>query len=219
VRFQDVVRAWDEADPKYIHPTREHESEEAYWASGALVAGKLTEAFPAHARVVDFGCGDGRIAIALHKLMRQHVIGVDSSPRMLDSLREREPAIPTLHSDGSDLREQLDRPVDGLYSIAVLIHHDYASCDRLVGQLARAVRSGGLLVLDWPTSNIVGERRTFIEITTWSEVHLAQGMTKAPSCPRGGGLRARSGLGEREDEQDPEGGHDGAAPDHPDQDT
>jgi SAM-dependent methyltransferase len=173
VKFQDVVEAWDGAFDA-IHPSREHESEEAYWESGREQAQKLMQVFKDGSRIVDFGCGDGRVAIPLHRRNFARVIGVDSSSKMIEALREREPSLPALVNDGTGLAGLLDRKVDGLYCLAVLIHHDYADGERLVGELARAVRKGGLLVLDWPTSEAPGERQAWIEVTTWPKAWQAQ---------------------------------------------
>jgi SAM-dependent methyltransferase len=168
MKLQDVVAAWDRADPAAIHPTREHESEDAYWASGADQAQMIAAMLPAGARVMDFGCGDGRVAIPL-RAMGYDVIGVDSSPRRLAALTERDPDLPTIHSDGSDLGKHLGRrKTDATYCLAVLIHHGYDDGAALIAALAKTVRKGGLLILDWPTSDQPHERTHWIDVTTWS---------------------------------------------------
>lgn len=159
----DVITAWDAADPVAIHPTRAI-SEEAYWASGAQQAKALTGVIPAGSTVLDYGCGDGRVAIPLAKLGYK-VVGVDSSRRMLEALKANCPVIGCCLSDGRDLR--LDEPVDVAVCLAVLIHHGWADGEAIVGAISRVVRPGGLLVLDWPTSGTPQERRTWIEVTTW----------------------------------------------------
>ena len=58
----DVIQAWDRADPTAIHPLR-RVSEDAYWDSGKAQADMLASVIPGNAKVMDFGCGDGRVAI------------------------------------------------------------------------------------------------------------------------------------------------------------
>jgi 2-polyprenyl-3-methyl-5-hydroxy-6-metoxy-1,4-benzoquinol methylase len=168
VKLQDVVAAWDRADPAAIHPTREHESEDAYWASGSAQARLLAGELPAGAKVMDFGCGDGRVAVPL-RAMGYEVTGVDSSPNMLAALAERDPELTVLQSDGSDLGKHLGRrKMDAVYCLAVLIHHSYDDGAALIAALAKTVRKDGLLILDWPTSDQPHERTHWIDVTTWS---------------------------------------------------
>lgn len=158
----DVVAAWNEADVSSIHPTRRI-SEEAYWDSGVKQAVELGRVLPRDGLIMDFGCGDGRVTIPLHALGFD-VFGVDSSPNMIAALAAQNKAIRGVVSDGSDLTEQ----VDALYCLAVLIHHDYADGEKLIGNLVQQVKPGGMLILDWPVSEYPSERRRWIEVTTWS---------------------------------------------------
>lgn len=162
----DVIAAWNEADPAAIHPTR-GVSEEAYRASGEAQAELLATVLPKGCRVVDFGCGDGRVAIPLREL-GYDVTGADGSEAMLRRLTERDSDIPTVRSDGIDLAEQLGKKTDAVISLAVLIHHDYEACEQIVAGLRAAVRVNGLLILDWPTSDEPHEGGGWIGVTTWS---------------------------------------------------
>ncbi|MDQ0809829.1 2-polyprenyl-3-methyl-5-hydroxy-6-metoxy-1,4-benzoquinol methylase [Streptomyces sp. B3I7] len=162
----DVVTAWDRADLESIHPTR-RVSEGAYRESGQTQAAILANLIPAGAKVMDFGCGDGRVAVPLAELGYQ-VTAVDSSPRMLAALAEQAPDMSAFQSDGSDLGRLLGRrKMDAAYCLAVLIHHGYEHGAALVAALSKTVRKGGLLVLDWPTSEQPHERVDWIDVTTW----------------------------------------------------
>ena len=172
MKFQDVLAAWDAAPLDAIHPTRSV-SEEAYRRSGEAQAKALAPVLPKNGRVVDFGCGDGRVTIPLYHL-GVDVVGVDASPKMLDALSASAPEVPTRLSDGSDLAEQLGEPVDALICLAVLIHHDYSSSREIIANLRRAVRRGGRLILDWPVSETPTERRAWIEVTTWGAEQQAE---------------------------------------------
>lgn len=167
MNLSDVVAAWNVADSKSIHPTRTI-SEAAYWESGKTQAKQLAVVLKPRSVVVDFGCGDGRVAISMRQLGFQ-MIGVDSSSNMLQVLNVEDPDLQTIESDGHDLFDKLDgQRVDALYCLAVLIHHGYADGAQIVGQLRDIVRPGGLLILDWPVSDTPVERQTWTSVTTWS---------------------------------------------------
>ncbi|MER7507068.1 class I SAM-dependent methyltransferase [Streptomyces lavendulae] len=161
-----VIEAWNEADPAAIHPTRGI-SEDAYRISGENQAALLSTILPEGCKVVDFGCGDGRVAIPLAALGYE-VTGADGSQAMLDRLTEAAPDMPTVLTDGTDLADQLGRKTDAVISLAVLIHHSYESGAQIIEGLRAAVRVNGLLVLDWPASDEPVEGSSWISVTTWS---------------------------------------------------
>ncbi|MER7733692.1 class I SAM-dependent methyltransferase [Streptomyces erythrochromogenes] len=164
--IDSVIDAWDNADPAAIHPTRGI-SEDAYRISGDNQAALLSTILPEGCKVVDFGCGDGRVAIPLASLGYE-VTGADGSQAMLDRLTEAAPDMPTVLTDGTNLADQLGRKTDAVISLAVLIHHTYESGERIIEGLRAAVRVNGLLVLDWPTADEPAEGSGWIGVTTWS---------------------------------------------------
>lgn len=168
VNHQDVIAAWDQPGAAAsIHPTRGI-SEDAYWGSGQAQADLLAQDIPPGGKVLDFGCGDGRVAIPLSKL-GYDVTGVDASPRMLAALTERAPALTAFQSDGSDFGRHLGRrKFDAVYCLAVLIHHSYETGEQLIGRLRAVVRKSGILVLDWPVADEPAETEAWIGVTTWS---------------------------------------------------
>jgi SAM-dependent methyltransferase len=165
VSADQVIAAWDEHGPAFIHPSRGI-SEDAYWESGRKAAEQLAEVLKPGSRVADFGCGDGRVAIPLRKL-GYDVSGADASPTMLAALAENDPDMPQVQSDGSDLYAKLGRKQDAVVCLAVLIHHERAHVLKLLDGLCEAVKKGGLLVLDWPTSDHPEEAKIWIDVTTW----------------------------------------------------
>lgn len=170
--LRDVVQAWREADPKHIHPTREHVSEKAYWDSGRSQAELVLKLVGVGATVLDFGCGDGRIAIPMAKL-GIHVYAVDAAPEMLERLEHNTTVvdvnggIDSILSDGTtDLAKLIGHKVDAVNARAVFIHHAHDDVAAMVKQLAACVRSGGFLIADWPVGDH-HERRDWIDVTTW----------------------------------------------------
>ncbi|MFK0182316.1 class I SAM-dependent methyltransferase [Streptomyces xanthochromogenes] len=169
----DVIQAWDRAEPAAIHPLRRI-SEDAYWASGQAQADMLATVLPDGAKVMDFGCGDGRVAIPMAALGYE-VTAVDSSQRMLDRLTERAPGLTTVHAAADGIAAHLGRRrMDAVYSLAVLIHHSYADCLDIITRLRAATKLGGVLVLDWPVSEQPSEASHWIGVTTWSREQQAE---------------------------------------------
>lgn len=173
----DVIRAWDQADPTAIHPLRAV-SEDAYWDSGKAQADMLATVLPAGGKVIDYGCGDGRVAIPLRAL-GYDVTAVDSSQAMLDRLTARDPDMPVLLSRGSDLAEEYGKKADAIVSLAVLIHYSYADALDLIAQMRATVNGrNGILVLDWPVSDQPSEAHDWIGVTTWSTEQQADACTR-----------------------------------------
>lgn len=163
----DIIEAWDQADPSAIHPTRAID-EDAYWASGQNQAALIGTVLTDGGKVVDFGCGDGRVAIPLREL-GYDVTAVDASQTMLDRLHQRDPDMPATLSAGPGLYAALGKKVDAIVALAVLIHHNYADCLDLLAELRQAVKLGGTLILDWPVSDEPVEGQAWLEVTTWSQ--------------------------------------------------
>lgn len=169
--FEGVVQAWNAAGEESIHPLWSVD-QNRYWESGRFQAQQITQYAPEGARVVDFGCGNGRLTIPLVQL-GYDVLAVDSSATMLDRLEKNARAagvgVTGAQSDGSDLTTILGRKkADVIVARAVLIHHDYDGVRRLVTDLAKALKKGGHLVADWPLSQRPGERDSWISVTTWN---------------------------------------------------
>lgn len=163
---EDIIAAWDKpAAAGAIHPTRGI-SEDAYWASGHAQAELLQQDIPAGAKVLDFGCGDGRVAIPLRG-MGYDVTGADASATMLAALAGNDPDLKTVQSDGTNLDKR--RKYDAVYCLAVLIHHSYDTGEQLIANLRGVVKRHGLLILDWPVSPDPVEAATWINVTTWSQ--------------------------------------------------
>lgn len=180
----DVIQAWNQADPAAIHPTR-GVSEDAYWESGRAQADMLATVIPASAKVMDFGCGDGRVAIPMSALGYQ-VTAADASQNMLDRLADITLDITTVHADltlditavqadADGIAAHLGRRrMDAVYTLAVLIHHSYADCLNIISKLRAATKLGGILVLDWPVSDTPAEADSWIGVTTWSPEQQAE---------------------------------------------
>jgi SAM-dependent methyltransferase len=99
------------------------------------------------ARVLDAGCGTGRVAIELARRGYQ-VVGVDSDASMLDVARERAPELPWHLVDLADLADET--AYDLIVAAGnVMIFLAPGTGPAVVERLAAALRPGGLLVAGW----------------------------------------------------------------------
>ena len=126
---------------------------------------------PEGAPVLDLGCGRGE-ALAL---LRDHGVdgrGVDSSARMVQLCRDR-----GLAAEEGDLFEVLagvpEGSLGGVVSFHVVEHLAPGALDRLVRLAYRALRSGGVLILETPNplSVVVAARNFWLDPTHVRPVH------------------------------------------------
>lgn len=104
-------------------------------------------------RVLDFGCGAGRLTQALAEHARE-VVGVDVSEPMLARARELDRSggkCTFVHTDTPDLAVLPAGHVDLVYSERVLQHLPAAVVDRYLAEFLRVLRPGGLALLHCTT--------------------------------------------------------------------
>lgn len=124
-------------------------------ASGMDVHGEaayVAALVPSGARVLDAGCGTGRIGIELSR-RGYDVVGVDSDASMLAVARR---AAPALEWRLEDLAALTDASSYDLVIAAgnVMIFLAPGTGPSVVGRLAIALRPGGLLVSGWRTDEL-----------------------------------------------------------------
>lgn len=98
------------------------------------------------ARILDYGCGYGRLTGLLTEWGFQNVEGVDVSPRMLARARQRCPGVRFTLLDSPPRLSHRDGSVDVVLLFAVLtcVPSD-AGQRELVAELRRVLRPGGLI--------------------------------------------------------------------------
>jgi SAM-dependent methyltransferase len=116
-------------------------------ASGADVHGEArlcASLVPVGARVLDAGCGTGRVAVRLAEL-GYDCVGVDLDPAMLAEARRAAPGVPWVQADlaSFDLRREFDLVVTAGNVIPFVAAGTEAA---VVARLAAHLRPGGLLV-------------------------------------------------------------------------
>jgi SAM-dependent methyltransferase len=107
---------------------------------------RLEALLPPASRILDFGCGHGRVLALLRERGFSNLMGVDASSALIALARERHPDIPF-----EELPDPLhvpfaDHSYDGVLLIAVLTcipsdEHQVA----IMNELCRVLRPGGLL--------------------------------------------------------------------------
>lgn len=98
-------------------------------------------------RVLDVGCGAGRLVAAL-AARAEHVDGLDLSPVMIDKARRRYPTAQNVRwLEGDLLDSQLPLPDDGYDAITAVSSLHHMPLESALQRLAALLRPGGVLVV------------------------------------------------------------------------
>jgi SAM-dependent methyltransferase len=134
----DNTRFWNQAagTRKFTHP---------------LDHARFTNAVSRDARILDFGCGQGRLCAELMELGYRGVAGVDSSPEMIRAAQHVCPDFEFAVNDGGRLPFAAGS-FDAVLLFAVLTCiPDDAAQKNLLAEFKRILRPGGLLLIsDYP---------------------------------------------------------------------
>ncbi len=134
------------------------ENEEAFSDSGRTEAMRLASFVHPSSRVVDLGCGIGRVTRELAPFVEE-IIGVDVSDAMIEEgkryLEETRNARLILN-DGATLEAIESDSVDFLFSLLCLIHADKRCAYRYMREIKRVLKPGGQTLLQF--HNMLSER-------------------------------------------------------------
>jgi len=172
-RLSILRRHWERfarTDPYWAiltDPTRRHGRwrEDEFFATGrAMVTEHLArlerEGFVCQRRrVLDFGCGVGRLSRALGETFAE-VTGVDVSEEMLALAHKHhrdQPHLRFVHNPRTDLRQFADASFDLVYSLITLQHLSSALAVDYLAEFMRVARPDGLVVVQVVTR----KRRVF----------------------------------------------------------
>lgn len=135
------VRVIAEADPSVFLTTGKAEARVLAAAASAHGIGVETSG-----RLLDFGCGCGRVTRHWHAYPSVEVHGTDHDPDLIDWMRS---GLPFVHAARNDLTPPLSYPDDHFgiaYAISVFTHMTDELARAWMKELARIVRPGGLLL-------------------------------------------------------------------------
>ena len=122
-------------------------------------------------RVLDFGCGVGRIAIPLSEIAG-NVVGIDISETMLAEARKncREKGVSNLSLiKGDDRLTALTGTFNFIHSIYVFQHIPWARGKVILRQMLKKLDDNGVISLQFLISNTLSRRR---RLSYWMQVHL-----------------------------------------------
>lgn len=101
--------------------------------------------------ILDLGCGTGHLSARIAEV-GAHVIGLDSSPAMIASAREKYPEVEFRVDDARTFR--LDRAQDAIFSNAAL--HWIPEADMVVERVHQTLRRSGRFVAEFGGAGNVG---------------------------------------------------------------
>lgn len=111
--------------------------------------------------VVDLGCGNGALVEALRiRAAGRHLIGVDSSPAMLEKARETKRYDALVISDAATWHPA--QPPGLIFSNAAL--HWVGDHERLMPRLASCLAPGGTLAVQMPHQNKAPSHRVWLDL-------------------------------------------------------
>jgi SAM-dependent methyltransferase len=117
---------------------------------------RLAEDVRGHGLVADLGCGPGHVARYLHD-QGVRMRGIDLSPRMIDSARQRSPDIEFRVGDMRAL-DLPDGALAGIVAFYSLIHIGEPEMGATLRELRRVLAPGGLLLVAFHIGEETGPR-------------------------------------------------------------
>jgi SAM-dependent methyltransferase len=129
---------------------------------------------PPGSRVLDAGCGTGRVAIELAR-RGYEVVGVDSDDSMLAVARETAPELAWHLEDLAALEHEASYDLV-VAAGNVMVYLAPGTGPGVVTRLSRALRPGGLLVAGWRTERAPADGRPALRVAEYDAWARAAGL-------------------------------------------
>jgi SAM-dependent methyltransferase len=149
-------------------------NEETCQLTGQYMAKRISNALLLNQEdfVLELGCGVGRIGREIAPLC-QRWFGVDISNNLIKIAEQRMGHLNNVEFtalEKTSLHSYPDHTFDKVYSHAVFIHMDKEDLFLYLKEIARVLKSGGLLYFDtWNLKNTVGWERWMMEVEAWAQ--------------------------------------------------
>jgi cyclopropane fatty-acyl-phospholipid synthase-like methyltransferase len=143
----------------YIHPSGGTES---YKTSGKASAEQVSKYLKKGQKVLEYGCGNGRIM----RHISYECEGVDIVPEFVQQANDE--GMKASLIKGYDFK-----PVfDVVYSITVFIHLSKEDGKKALQNIHKALKPGGLALLEIPIYEKAKDPNAWIDVGTWTEKQL-----------------------------------------------
>jgi ubiquinone/menaquinone biosynthesis C-methylase UbiE len=162
---KDYNEFWKEIAKKkdwinYILPTR---TDKEFWDEGKKQAEVLSKFIKPDFKVVDLGCGIGRV---LTFISAKYRIGVDVCQEFLDKIKDKD--IIKLKTDGRGINID-NNAVDFVYSLMMFQHTSKEDHHFYIEEIYRILRTGGKALIQFPKEGYY-KQSSFVNTYTWKEL-------------------------------------------------
>ena len=134
-----------------------------YWDSGQTIVANMADILeatgfplPGRKRILDFGCGSGRLIRHVHTRTPAALFGTDYNAELIDWCSE---ALPFATFTSNNLEPPLGHPnsqFDYVYARSVFTHLPLETTRRWIRELGRVIEPGGILYLTMHGQGMLG---------------------------------------------------------------
>jgi SAM-dependent methyltransferase len=123
-------------------------------------------------RILDFGCGAGRVTLPLFYTVKKPDNAVDVDPAVIEYVNKVEPGV---HAEVSSFQPPLrflDDTFDVVYAISVWTHLALEAAEEWLTEIKRILRPGGLALLTTSNYAVLAQRRQHPKLSSmgWKDI-------------------------------------------------
>lgn len=166
----EITDAWVKAvelpEPGNMMETHENR-EHVFVRQGTNMARTIHEAIETYTgkpitdqRILDFGCGVGRVAMPLYHFFRKPDVCVDVDPKAIRYLRPQIPDVACRVTKFDPPLPFRDRAFDVVFSVSIWTHLNAESAEAWLTEITRILRPGGYAFLTTSSYTMLQLRRS-----------------------------------------------------------